>query len=151
MWSAGCCTATKRGILSRSSSLALNTANSDSYRWSTTAPTCMAHRYQLFYNLTSLGCDVDVGQLVDKQLAFMSDCKSLHIFSHSDLCFLVRLDLLILSLSRLPSLVLPCRAQKIRYGDHGLLPQRSWSVQHMHLTHIAVWFGLLGDIKDGCM
>ena len=53
----------------------------------------MAHRYQLFYNLTSLGCDVDVGQLVDKQLAFMSDCKSLHIFSHSDLCFLVRLDL----------------------------------------------------------
>ena len=24
------------------------------------------------------------------------------------------------------------------------------AVQHVHLTNILVWFGLLGDIKDGC-
>ena len=25
----------------------------------------------------------------------------------------------------------------------------AWPVQHVHLTNIPVWFGLLGDIKDG--
>ena len=24
------------------------------------------------------------------------------------------------------------------------------AVQHVHFTSIPVWFGLLGDVKDGC-
>jgi len=48
------------------------------------------------------------------------------------------------SAAEVPSLMLPCRAYKIRFGIHGSLPQL------VHPTNIPVEFGLAVSKTDTC-
>jgi len=46
---------------------------------------------------------------------------------------------------QVPSLVQPCRALATRCRGHGSLPHEIEALQHVHLTNIPEWFGLLGS------